>query len=180
MTNTKLKFGLNHPDIISGFVIVLIAITVFTCLTGCGKKDIPPVVQINVSADTLISIIKQKQKQYVRESRNEQDCFTSKDSARFVERKTTVLITDELKADKLYITAVIKVRELSEIEWTSLRSRCLQIYKRTWGELGRISPEGQTNAGQEVEIMITNAIVELTVSLRNMDNNQFNENYGSF
>lgn len=177
MKTIKTKFDSNHRTIYAVIVIALITINLIPCFSGCGNGNCPKSI---VKVDTLISIIKQKQKQYIRESRNEYDCFTSEDSIRFVHKKTPTLITDELLTDTLYISAVKNIKELADIEWNSIKSKCFQTYKPTWYEIGRVSSIGQTISGQACEMMIADAIVRLTDTLRKMDKNEFCKYYGKF
>jgi hypothetical protein len=42
----------------------------------------------------------------------------------------------------------------------NLLDRASTTYKQTWAEMGKVGPEGQTDAGQTAERLIAEAVVE--------------------
>lgn len=111
----------------------------------------------------LIEIIKQKQKKYVKESYGEaaNQCFTDIDLKKFKKSDKIQIIIDELKNDKRFIAAVSALNNLPPDEQQELLDSAMSTYKPTWAELGEISRKGQTDAGQEAEKLIAEAVVNL-------------------
>lgn len=125
--------------------------------------------------EELISIIQEQQKKNVRESWGElaHQCFTDNDLARFVENKTTERITDSLKRAPRFLDVVLAIRKMQPGGRSALLISADKPLRRTWTELGSISREGQTEAGQDAERMIATAIVNLVKKLANMPEAEF-------
>jgi hypothetical protein len=121
--------------------------------------------------ERLIDLIQQLQHEHVRDSFGVQagQCFTDKDLARFKADRVTAELVGQLKDDKDFLAIVDSIRGMGSAERTKLLDRAQQTYKKTWAELGydpATSPpaklrEGQTDAGQEAERSIAEAVVEL-------------------
>ena len=116
-----------------------------------------------ISSEDLISVIKYYQDKYVRKSYGiyAYECFTDIDFNAFIDNKITEKIRDELKKSRLLDKLVKDFRGLNETERNQLFNRGLATYQPTWSELGRISEEGQTLAGQKAQKDIADAIVNL-------------------
>jgi hypothetical protein len=140
-----------------------------------GKEGVRPSTTERVSTQELpvndpkklVGIIKQQQHDNVKESHGEyvNQCFTDEDLKRFVEGKKTVEITKQLKKNNHFLETVLAVKKMRPSERQNLIDECLKISRPTWAELGRISREGQTEAGQQAERMIAKAIVDLVEEL---------------
>jgi hypothetical protein len=121
--------------------------------------------------ERLIDLIRQLQHEHVRDSSGIQagQCFTDNDLAKFKADKVTAEIVGHLKDDKDFSAAVDSIRAMDSGERTKLLDKARQTYKKTWAELGydpATTPaaklrEGQTDAGQEAERLIAEAVVDL-------------------
>lgn len=125
--------------------------------------------------EKIIIIIQKQQRKNVRESWGElaHQCFTDNDLARFVQNKTTERITDSLKRDPEFLDVVLAIREMEPSKRKKLLISADKPLRPTWAKLGRISREGQTEAGQEADRMIATAIVNLVKELVNMPESEF-------
>jgi hypothetical protein len=79
----------------------------------------------------------------------------------FLDKKITENIRDELKKSRLLDKLIKEIGGLRETERDQLLNRGLATYQPTWSELGRISEEGQTVAGQQAQKEIAATIVNL-------------------
>jgi hypothetical protein len=125
-----------------------------------------PVHKSKVSPDdpeALLKIIKNKQAKNVRESYGEfaSQCFTDDDLSRFIREDRPSSIARGLKKDKSFLSVVGAIKKMHVAERKALFERALATYKLTWAELGKISREGQTEAGQKAERLIAETIVNL-------------------
>ncbi len=125
--------------------------------------------------EQLILIIQEQQSENVRESYGElaHQCFTDDDLTRFVQTKTPETITDSLKRDPQFLDVVLAIRVMQPGQRAELLKSVNRPLRPTFGALGRISREGQTEAGQKAEVMIAGAIVNLVKELVNMPEAEF-------
>ncbi len=123
--------------------------------------------QSDLNPEELVNIIKEQQKSYVKESRGESssESFTIEDLAQFDKSKTLATIINQLKRDNRFIDIVLSVKQMKPSKRQELLLRCSQIARPTWKQLGKISPDGQTEAGQKAEKQIASAIVDLVKNL---------------
>jgi len=125
--------------------------------------------------EKLISIIQEQQRKNVKESWGElaHQCFTDDDLARFVQNRRIEQITESLKRNPEFLDVVLAIRQMEPSERKKLLISADKPLRPTWAELGRISREGQTEAGQKAEKMIATAIVKLVKELVNMSEAEF-------
>ncbi|HBE43553.1 MAG TPA: hypothetical protein DDW27_20620, partial [Bacteroidales bacterium] len=116
-----------------------------------------------ISSEDLIEVIKYYQDEYVRKSYGTYayQCFTNDDYNAFRDNKVTEKIRNELKKSRSLGKLVKEIGKLNETELNQLLSRGLSTYQPTWSQLGRISEEGQTVAGQQAQKDIAITIVNL-------------------
>ena len=113
-----------------------------------------------IDPSVLVEIIQQQQKSNVKASHSEQDCFTDKDLERFKSRKIQNQIVAELMNDNSFIDLIISIKGMSPTKRQALLDDlCAKVAKPTWRSLGEISSKGQTDAGNEAELLIAEAIV---------------------
>jgi hypothetical protein len=112
---------------------------------------------------TLKELIELEQQHYVRESFGEEryECFTNDDLDEFKRDKVTDAIVNRLKDSKDFARIILELKAKPEGEQRSLLLAARRTYQPTWSQLGRISPEGQTFAGQEAQGLISSAIADL-------------------
>jgi hypothetical protein len=144
------------------------------CFGGCSS--VPPE-SSTVKPEELLEIIKSQQQSEVKESFSELrgQNFSDEDLKEFKEKNVPKLATERLKHDSHFIDVVLAIKRMELISRQKLFITSLQTYKKTWGELKRISREGQTEAGQEAERLIAKAIVDLVKELYNLPAAKLNE-----
>lgn len=125
--------------------------------------------------EELISIIQEQQRKNVKESWGElaHQAFTDDDLTRFVQNKTAERITNSLKRDPHFLDVVFAIRKMEPGRRLELLISADKPLRLTWAQLGRISREGQTEAGQEAERMIATAIINLVKELVSMPEAEF-------
>ena len=134
-----------------------------------------------VQPEKIIRIIEERQRKHVRKSTGElaHESFTEDDLTQFIENKTPERITATLKTDKSFIEVAIAIKQLPASERETLLETGRNTFRPTWAELGRIDPEGQTDAGQEADKLIAEAIVQLTQELINKSDSDLEKLYES-
>jgi hypothetical protein len=127
----------------------------------------------------LIEIIKAQQRKYVRESSGPSayQSFTDDDLKAFRASNIRNSIVSDLKHDNEFIAVVLKIKEMDPTERQAPLSRSSQTFRPTWEELHKVSPEGQTAAGQAAEREIATIIVNLVRDLIKLTPEQINELY---
>jgi hypothetical protein len=122
-----------------------------------------------VRGSDLRAIIENQIRDHVRESYGEfaGQNFSDDDLERFNKENVTQQVVGVLRNSKVFLAAVDRVRALSPDDRASYLRRCRQPLRKTWAELGEISPKGTTEAGQKAEIALANAITNLAESLLN-------------
>ena len=155
---TKFVSRIKGLNVILLILMMTLSCTLFDFCSGvdCEFKG-------KISANDLISVIKYYQDKHVRKSYGEYDgeCFTDVNYKTFREDKITEQITNELRKSNLLKELVKEIGKLNEAEREKLLNRGLSTYQPTWSELGRISVEGQTIAGQRAQKDIAQTIVDL-------------------
>lgn len=138
-------------------------VTAFSCIKPEYCSGIDCEFRSEIVSGDLIDVIKSYQDKYVRKSHDiyHYQCFTTDDYNSFRSQKTVEKIVNELRKSKLLETLVLEIGKLSENERTELYKKGLRTYQPTWNELGKISVEGQTVAGQKAQKEIAEAIVNL-------------------
>jgi len=115
----------------------------------------------------IVELIKQSQRENVRESYGEWagQCFTDEDYQAFTMYNRPQKIASALKGNRKFMEAVLALKAMPEEERNQFVSGCRRPLRPTWAQLGRISPEGQTVAGQRAEIDIANAVADTVLEL---------------
>lgn len=129
-----------------------------------------------VSPDELLEIIKSAQRPEVRESFGvyKGENFDEDMLKEFKKQNVPQLVTERLKHNSYFIDVVLAIKQMRPGAREKLLSEGMRTYKKTWKELGKISPEGQTDAGQEAERLIAQAIVDLVKELYTMPTEKLN------
>ena len=111
----------------------------------------------------LRAIIDGQIREHVRESYGELagQNFSDEDLDRFQKAKVPDQIVAQLKGSSRFVAAVEKVRAMSPDDREAYLKRCRLPLRKTWAELGGISAKGTTEAGQQAELAIANAITDL-------------------
>jgi hypothetical protein len=107
----------------------------------------------------LKDLIRNQQSQNVKTSYSETNCFTDIDLAAFIKEKKQDKIVSDLMNDNSFIDLIISIKNMTPSARQTLLDESKKIAKPTWGELGGISTNGQTETGKQAELLIANAIV---------------------
>jgi hypothetical protein len=142
-----------------GLVVVMSLLTI----SVNSQVILPPNQTVQPGAASIIDIIRTNQKLYVRESRGERgtECFTDVNLEEFHKSNMVKKITDDLRNDTTFQAAMQTLRALPPAQRDELLQRAKLTYKPTWAQLGKIDPKGQTEAGQQAEKEIAEAITKL-------------------
>lgn len=144
---------------------VVISMAFVSCLAFVGQDEsFDP---STVKPETLREIIEEQQKKNVRETHGiwAHQCFTDDDLNQFIQSGQPAKIARSLKGSKRFIAVVSALKKMPSAQRQKLLSSCRRPLRKTWAQLGRISPEGQTEAGQQAERLIADAIVGLVEQL---------------
>lgn len=119
------------------------------------------------SPDDLLRIIKSEQQAEVRESTGvfSGQNFSDDDLKKFREDNTPRSVAERLRHNGHFIDVVLAIKRMEPGAREKLLAEGMRTYKKTWAQLGRIGPEGQTEAGQEAERLIAKAVVNLVKEL---------------
>lgn len=122
----------------------------------------------------IVKAIQKSQKKYVRESYGEwaHQCFTDLDYQAFLQGKRPQLIARNLKGNRKFMEAVIALKAMPEKERVRFIEGCRRPLRPTWAQLGRISREGQTVAGQQAELEIADAVAETVLELLKLSDDE--------
>lgn len=117
----------------------------------------------SVSPAKILEIIKEQQSLFVKKSYGEYSlqCFTDSDLQIFISKGVIGTVKENLLKSNEFLAIVIAIKEMNPIERQKLLVRAQNTFKPTWAELGKISPDGQTDSGQTAEKLIAKSIVDL-------------------
>lgn len=110
---------------------------------------------------TLIATVKTEQLRAVRESygENNGECFTDVDLTDFKANRVPEQVVATLRRNTQFIDVVLAIKALPSSEREDLLAAARAQRRKTWKELGRVSRDGQTEAGRQAETLIALAIV---------------------
>ena len=108
----------------------------------------------------LVAVVREMQLMTVGVSNNDYDCFTDVNLRGF--QSECDMVADMLRYDMKFVKLVGEIRPLSSSTKKRLFAKAAATYKPTWGQLGHISPRGQTVAGQRAERMVASTVVSTT------------------
>jgi hypothetical protein len=94
------------------------------------------------------------------------ECFTDADYALFRGNKTSERVAAECLGKPEVRQAITALRAMSTAEQQEVFELWRRPLRKTWAQLGRVSPEGQTSAGQRAEIDIADAIMNAVMKKR--------------
>jgi len=148
------------------------------------------VVALKASADAplksgnesnVVTAIEIAQKSNVRESCGPEadESFTDADYQEFTARKMPRKIAQSLRSDRKFMEGVLALREKPAAERGAFIQSCRRALRPTWAELGRISCEGQTDAGQAAELDIANAVADMIEELVKLPKEKWTRFFGN-
>jgi hypothetical protein len=108
-------------------------------------------------------VILAQQRTHVRLSYGQADgqCFTRDNLSGFKQRDVPGQIVRQLRTSAQFRAIVEQLRKQPAGKRARYLQKCRAIAHPTWAQLGKISPRGQTEAGQQAELLIAQAIVRL-------------------
>jgi hypothetical protein len=110
---------------------------------------------------SLDAFVKSVQHGFVRESINEQNCFTW-DHLTFLRKDLdSGRIARLIQRDPDFELICKAVKRIGPDERQGVYDNALGIFRQTWAEQGSIGPPGQTDAGQQADILVGRLVVEL-------------------
>ena len=140
-------------------ILLLISLAIVGVAAGC--KEHFDAAAIN--QETLREIIAEQQRASVSESYGvlAHECFTQVALNEFIADGRPSEIAAALRTSKRFRAVVALLKEMPPEQRQSFLNTCRRPLRPTWSQLGRISGEGQTEAGQQAELLIAQAIVDL-------------------
>jgi hypothetical protein len=139
---------------------------------NANGKPIDP----NVAMPAMIQSLQRK---FVKESwgEGERENFTAENRKRFIESGQLEAIVEQLKRNNDFVDLVLAVKRLPPSDRQRLLESCRRPLHQTWAQLGRISKDGQTEAGQDTELMIANGVVDAIKGLSLRSDNEIRKLY---
>lgn len=122
----------------------------------------------------IVKLLKNAQRQNVRESFGKWDgqCFTDRDYDAFRRSERPQLIARNLTGNRKFICAVIALKAMPDPGRVRFIEDCRRPLRPTWAQLGRISREGQTVAGQQAELEIADAVADTVLELLKLSDDE--------
>lgn len=141
-----------------------VALVLAGLILGCRGSNAAPG---GSQSSDLRSIIIEQIRIHVRESYGEfaGENFSDADLTDFEARKVPSRIAADLKTNKLFLSAVEKVRAMVPGDRAEYLKKCRLPWRPTWAEQGKIDRNGTTDAGRQAELEIAGAITDLAESL---------------
>lgn len=147
-----------------GLSTILLAVSIFAqSADSPDRKDARAAVQPNV----LLTYIQRTQRQFVRASYGplEHQCFTDADLVRFVRAGIPGRVAATAKSSAEFRVLISSIRPMSVQDRERLLRAARNEFRPTWEQLGRISPEGQSEAGQQADRLIAQVIAAVAVQM---------------
>lgn len=123
----------------------------------------------------IAAAIAKAQREHVRVSSglSAQECFSAMDLMEFRTQKAAQKIANALRNDPRFIEGVLALRGKPERDCAAAIRALRKPLRPRWAELGRISAEGQTDAGHAAELLIANAAADLVQELVKLPDETF-------
>lgn len=120
-----------------------------------------------VNPYALLDLIHREERASIRESWGEEhaQCFTWDDLKEFQQKEIHNRVATGLKTSNEFKAIIRALRNLPYIDREALLQRARGAFRPTWAELGRISREGTTEAGQKAGKLLAGAIADAAVEL---------------
>lgn len=139
-------------------------------LTRVGSSAVMSSALARSAADPQLklgAIIKTEQRTFVRESwgENAHESFTDAERKAFIESHQLETILARLERNNEFLDVILALKRLPPAEKQRVLESCRKPLHQTWAQMGRISRDGQTQAGQDTELMIANGIVDVVQQL---------------
>ena len=125
----------------------------------------------------IVAAIQKEQKQEVRESYGEfaSECFTVADLASFEQAKTAEKVAAGMRAQRKFMEGILALSAKPGSEQNAFVAACRKPLRPTWAALGKVSAEGQTEAGQKAEIAIAKSVADLVEELVKLPDEKLQE-----
>jgi hypothetical protein len=134
---------------------------------GTGRVESSDQAANTSRPEGLLIIIKAQQQSHVKESYGEYtgQCFTDNDLRQFIDDKISDQIVEQLRHDNEFLEVVLGIKAMKPSDRQTLLAAAIKTARPTWAQLGKISREGQSDAGYRAEKMIAAAVVNLVQNL---------------
>ena len=150
-----------------------------------GKSNpndaVPSNQEPQANPNDLINLVKEAQRSHVKESYGEEagQAFTDADLAKFQSDDIPAMVVSSLMRDRHFIRVVIAIQKMDPLSQQELLNSAQKPLRPTWAQLGKISSEGQTDAGQQAEKLIAKSVVEKVSELLTKTPKEIANQYGS-
>lgn len=148
---------------------ILLIILFIGSLSASALAQLPPETKDKLSfeevKEEVVELIKEMQSDNIKNSINENNCFTDNDYSKFQSNKIVEGIIEKLKKDEYFLGLVKDTALLNPRERRKVYRAAKGTYEKTWAEIGNISPAGQTDAGSKAEREIAYAVTKLLEDL---------------
>ena len=130
-----------------------------------GTRRRPQLILRPGDINAIPRAIREAQRIHVKESWGEQagECFAEEDYQLFKRERRAEKIAAEVVRLPEVRAAILTLQSTPEQERRRISDTWRKPLRKTWADLGRITREGQTEAGQRAELDIANAIVNLVL-----------------
>ena len=112
--------------------------------------------------EDLISYIRAAEATEIRESWGEEvgECFTWTDYDAFIRANRPATVANQLKSSPQFRKLAGMIRAMPQPEREKLLARARETARPTWAMIGRISPDGTTDAGRKAGLLLAGAITD--------------------
>jgi hypothetical protein len=115
--------------------------------------------------ESVLRVVRTIQDELVKESIDQHNCFTNEDYAAFKSDEITKKVVQRLENDDIFRAIARTIAGFDTANRNQINNEARLSFKKTWAQLGKITPQGQTEAGQKAEREIAIAIADLLQKL---------------
>ncbi len=135
---------------------------------GRGRSRSPGArVQVSAASPTtqeaskLMGLVRSQQQRLIRASFSETDCFTWEDLSALRSLVASGEFAKVIKADPGFAPVVESLKQATPAQRAGACNAALRVFRPTWRQMGRISSGGQTDAGQQGDVLVGREVVRL-------------------
>jgi hypothetical protein len=117
--------------------------------------------------ESLRKILERVQRENVRVSWGPEQgqCYTCKDLQDDLAANKPATVANALKQNRDFIAVALALKAMTEEERTVLTNGSRVALNKTWTELGKVGPEGQTDCGKQMQLAIVNTCIDTLLDL---------------
>jgi hypothetical protein len=135
---------------------------------GPASKASQPVGRRDVRLpESLKKILERAQRDNVRLSWGPEQgqCYTCQNLQEDLAVNKPETVANGLRQNREFIAIALALKEMPEEERTALTDGCRVALHKTWTEIGKVGPEGQTDCGKQMELLIVNKCIDALFDL---------------